>query len=166
MVGKTGLTTANDIVAKGAAAGNSGLGNDDAAATKLVVMSNLNQIINSATVADDRIIQSTAIHARIGADFNVIADNHPSQLWDPLMAPLNHHKAKTVQTDAGAAVYITVITHKAVGNLRTAADAAIVADHAAGGNDGIGLNNAIVSDFGIVINYNIFADEAIVADYR
>ena len=80
MVGKAALPAANHIVAKSAAAGNSGLRYNNTAAPQFVIMRNLHQIINTAAVADYGIIKRSAVNASTSADFNIVADNNPAKL--------------------------------------------------------------------------------------
>jgi len=82
MAGDSTLAGENYIVAQRGAAGNSGLSDDDTASTHLNVVPDLNQIINPATVADDGVRPGAAVDCRIGADFDVVADDDTTELRD------------------------------------------------------------------------------------
>lgn len=110
-------------------------------------MGNLNQVVNPAAVSDYRIIKRPPINTGISADFNVIADNHPAQLGNSFMLPVDDHKAKTVLTDTRPAENITVISHQAVRKMRPNANPAIIADFTIFINNGICLNPTVIADF-------------------
>ena len=119
-------------------------------------MGNLNQVINTAAVTDNGIIQSAAVNTAVSPDFHIIADNNAADLRNSLVFAVNNHKTETIQTDTGTAVNIAFIPHQAVCNLRTDANPAIVADFAAAADNGIMLNNAIFADFNIFFDLSRF----------
>src|SRR5262249_33691177 len=120
------------------------------------VVPDLHEIINFGAVADDRILKSAPVHAAIGADFDVAADDHPTDLWHLEVALGAKGKPEAVLADPHAGVQdhtvadqsvckrctgadIALPTHddaianeRSRGNERAAADARLAANHGAG----------------------------------
>ena len=129
-------------------------------------MSNLNQIVHPATVADNRIVQSPAVNAAVGSDFNIVPDNNPAQLRNALMLTVNHLKTETVLADSRSGKNITVIAHNRIADRGINPDAAIITDLAAAADNGACFNHTIDTDFDFFANNNIIADTGIFTDNR
>lgn len=82
------------------------------------------------------------------------------------MLSLNKQETKTIPANACTAVNIAVISHQAMGDMRSDANTAIAADFAPAGNYDICFQNAIVADFDIVLQYDIVTDIAVFANQR
>ncbi len=166
MISKTCLPAANDIISESTASGNTGLSNHHTSLAKLVVMSDLNQIINPAAVTDNRIIQSTAVNTSISADFNIITDNHPSHLRNTLVLTVYHLKTKPILSDSRTGINITIIPHNRISNGSICTDTAIIAYLAAVSNNNPCFNLAMAADSDLFTDNRIFADKCIFTDNR
>ena len=127
-------------------------------------MGNLNQIVNTTTVADNRIVQSPSVHARIGADFDIVADNHAANLRNTFMLAGNHQETETVRTDSGAVVNKAVIAHNRIGNACIGTDAAVVAYLTAAIDNRSGFQNAVVADFDVFTDNHMVGNAAVLPD--
>jgi hypothetical protein len=50
-------------------------------------MADMHEVIQLAAILDDRIVERSAVDRRIGADLDIVADQHPSDLrnLDPIL---------------------------------------------------------------------------------
>ncbi len=65
----------------------------------LHVVPDLNEVVELHTVFNHRVLQSSTIDARVGADFHIVTNAHGPQLFDLDPSPLVGSKAKTVCAD-------------------------------------------------------------------
>src|SRR5579864_2237989 len=80
MAGEAALTADLNEVADPGTAGDTDLGHDDTTASNLHVVPDLHEIINHGAGSNDGIGPGTAIDGAVGADFDSILDDDPSQL--------------------------------------------------------------------------------------
>src|ERR1019366_616246 len=75
-------TADHAVLAYARAAGDTGAAGDRRVRTDMHVVPDLDQIVELDTVLDDGVIQRTAVYASVGADFDVVTDQHPAYLRD------------------------------------------------------------------------------------
>lgn len=159
VVGKTRLSSAHDIIAKRAASCNSRLGDKYAVIPDFVIMRNLHQIIDTAAVPDNRVVQSASVNTGICSDFNIITDNNPSDLGNSFMLPVNNGKTKPVLSDSCPCINITVVSHQAVSYTRVIADSTVVANLTASGDNRISLYDTVITDNYVVFNNGVWTNK-------
>ncbi len=91
-------------------------------------MPDLHQIINLAAVADDGIRPRPPVDARIGANFDIVTDDHAPQLRHIEMAFRRHVETESPLTDAYARMEQAVVADGAMTKGGVGADVGIVAD--------------------------------------
>ncbi len=82
MPSDTRLTGNDDKVPNMRAARYSNLGNDDTTTTEADVVPNLDQIVDLAPITDDRVRPGPTIDRTIGSNFDIIANENASKLWN------------------------------------------------------------------------------------
>src|SRR5438093_13692094 len=92
-------------------------------------MSHMDHVIEFGSLADMGRAECSAIHARIRADFDAVADFNAADLWELLVAVIFEHEPEAVSAD----------------------DASRVEDHAAADidiviNADVGVQNGITAD--------------------
>ena len=75
-----GLAADLDEILQNRRTRNAGLGNDDATSAKNNIVSDLHEIIETRTCADHRVLNRSSIDRRIGADLDVVFEDHPAEL--------------------------------------------------------------------------------------
>ena len=104
------------------------------------VVPDLDQIINFRAFADDRVLKGAPVDGRIGADFDVVLDDHPADLRHLQVPAGAHGEAEAVLADAHARMDDDPVADEGMGDGRqrpdvaVAADGDTVADHGAGGD--------------------------------
>lgn len=96
MTGNTTLRSQHNEITQLGRTGNAGLGNDYTAFTQNNVVPDLNQIINPAAGADDRIRTSAPINSGVCANLTIITNQNPAQLRNLYMTSRIGSKAKAV----------------------------------------------------------------------
>src|SRR6185369_10161220 len=94
----------NYVVLQRHAAGNRGAGGNDAMLADHAVVTDLDLVVELATVTNHSVIERPTVDGRTGSDFDIAANHHPTDLGnlDPL--PLVRREAKTVGADDDAGV--------------------------------------------------------------
>ena len=89
--------------------GNSCASRHHAIFADFAVVSDMNQVVNFAAVADYGVVKSAAIHARIRPKFNIIAENCPSELrnFHPRIAVRS--ETETIGSDTRSGVDYAII---------------------------------------------------------
>ena len=108
------LRSEDCVIVKSRAAGNASLRDYDTAPPHLHVVPDLNQIINPAAVADDSIRTGTAIDRRVGANFDIVADDDPAELWNRNGPAAVGGEPKTVLPNSNASEYTNAVTEDTV----------------------------------------------------
>src|ERR1043166_3281233 len=80
MPGEPHLASKGDKITQPGAASDAHLGNDDAMLPHNYVMGDLHEVIDLGTFADDSRTEGAAIDGDIGADFNIIMNDHIANL--------------------------------------------------------------------------------------
>ena len=158
MAGQTDLAGNHDEIPELCAPGTSRLGNKDATPTEHDVVTDLHQIINHRTRADDRIRPGTAIDRGVGADFDIIADNHTPQLRDLDMAARARGKAEAVLTDAHAGIERDAVADQAMADGDVGRDHTVAADHDAGADDRIMTDLRAGADFRTGLDHGVMTN--------
>ena len=102
--GEAGLAGDNDRVIEFGASGDSGLGDDHAPAPQLDVVPDLHQIINHAAGTDYGVRARAPVDRGVGADFDVVMDDHAADLGDAQVAVRPGGEAEPLLPDAHAGV--------------------------------------------------------------
>ncbi len=155
MVCKPNLSTQNNIVTQCTTSGNTDLRDNHATATKFVIMRNLHQIINTRTIADNRIIKSATVNTCVGPYFHIVTNNHPAQLRNTVMLSVDKLKTETIVPNARTTIYIAVVANVCIGNRCPASNTASGTDFTIMSNHRMRLNDAPVTNFHIVSNHRI-----------
>ena len=75
MTGNHAATTDDTLLAERHAAGNAGTTGQHAVGPDAAVVGDLDEVIDLAAVTDHRIVQRAAVDRRIGADFDIVAND-------------------------------------------------------------------------------------------
>ncbi len=89
----------NTVLAEHRAARDTGTASHHRILADHTVMADMHQVIEFATVLDDRVVERSAVDRRVGTDFDVVANQHPTQLrnLDPVLTI--RRKTETIGTD-------------------------------------------------------------------
>lgn len=156
-----GLAGEDDVVADASASGDAGLGDDEAMFADLDVVSDLNEVVDFCTFADDGSSEARSINGGIRADFDVIFDDDDSELGDFCMFTVNFFEAEAIAADDGSRVEDNAIPNFATREdggtwvevavssyVRFVADVAMGFEGGVGANTGMGLDDAERTDTG------------------
>jgi hypothetical protein len=77
-------------------------------------VSDLHKIIDLGPTTDNSIVQGTPVYATIGTDLNIIMEDHPAQLWNPLKTRWRWMKAKACPSDTSTRMYRHSVTNKSM----------------------------------------------------
>src|SRR5262249_830783 len=102
MVGDPDLAAQHSVVADLDAARNAGLRDDEAMASDRAVVADLDQIIDLGAFADHGVAAAAAVDGGVGADLDVVLDDHPAGLRDLDRALAVGEETEPVLTDAAA----------------------------------------------------------------
>jgi hypothetical protein len=123
-----GLPPDLDEVPKDGRARNTDLGHDDATAAKDDVVSNLHKIIEPRTGADHRVSRRSSIDRGIGANLDIILEDHPAELRSSQEPGLGEGKSKSFLPDPRAGIDINARSQQRVAQAGVCADPAVAAD--------------------------------------
>src|SRR3990170_6028443 len=104
VVGNAHLSADDHAVADGDGAGDAGLGGDDAMAADAHVVGHMDEVVEFGAAPDPSFVQRAAVDGGVGADFNVVLDDHRAALGKLLVAILHPHVAEAIAADHRAAV--------------------------------------------------------------
>src|SRR5690242_8585373 len=133
----------------------------------------MHHVIELCALADTRRAQGRTIHARVGTDFDEIADLDAPDLRELLIASFVHHEAETVgaddaagvQNDVAADVHIVVNGDVWMKNA-VAADLDPPSDRAARADPAISLDARALADANVRADFDTLADFRVRADRR
>ena len=77
------------------------------------VVSNLDQVVDLDAIADNRVRQSTAVYAGVGANFDIVSDAYGAQLLDLLPGTVVRREAKPVRADDHSRVEDAALPYRA-----------------------------------------------------
>lgn len=139
------------------------MGSHDHVPTDLAVVPDMNQVVEFGPISDARVVQRPAIHARIGADLDIVSDLHASNLRELLVVIRFHDKSESVGADYGTCIQDDPVSQANVAvNLgarfesalkpesRIACDESVSADDGARSDDGPGLDHREWSDLNLI----------------
>src|SRR6185369_16520360 len=159
MTGEPDLAAKDHVIAQAGAAGNPGLGNDQAMFAQRNVVPNLNQVIDFRPAADDGRAERPAIDGDVRPDLDVVADDHIADLRHLAVGACVEHVPETVGAYDRAGVNADVLADFGVGIENDVGEQNDVFGEVARGADIISaLQNATRAEPGF------FADDAILAD--
>ena len=104
------------------------------------VVPDLHEIINFRALADHRVAQGAPVDGGIGADFDIVLDDHSADLRHFQMARLAHGEAEAVLADGRAGMDSDMVTDQGVGYRGIRADIAVPPDMHAVTDDAAGRN--------------------------
>jgi hypothetical protein len=105
MVGKTSLPTDHDMMANRGATGDANLGDHDRVFSDRDIVGDLDQVIDLGAPLDDGAAERGSVDSYVGAQFNVVFDDHTAELRNLVMAALMLYVTKTVGSDHGSAMH-------------------------------------------------------------
>src|SRR5262249_46263286 len=148
MVRDPDLAAQHSVVSDLDAAGNPGLRDDEAMAPDRAVVADLDQIIDLGALSNDGVAAATPVDRGIGADLDVVLDDHPPRLRNLDRAFTIGKEAEAVLADAAARMDDPPVTDERVHDRRAGADRAAAADPHAGADHGVGDDHRAGADLG------------------
>lgn len=133
VVGKTGLSSDHHVTTDRGASGDPDLRDDNGVLADRDVVRDLDEIVDFRAVFDDCVAESRAIDRHIGAQLNVILNDHTAKLRNFVMRALVLYVAEAVTADDRPAM-----------NGHTGADPAPFA------NDHVGIEYRVITDCRII----------------
>lgn len=132
------------------------------------IVSNLHQIIDFSTLANNccRISQRSTIYSCIGTNLDIIFDNHRADLWDLMMLVFKSSETKTIATD-----HRTIMDNHSISDTdlfshrNTGVDPCMTTDFrfwtdiSERGNDGSVSYLYLISNDTIGLNRNVFTQD-------
>ena len=122
------------------------LGDDQAMPSDRAVVSDLDEIVDLGSLADDRIARRAAVDRGIGADFDVVLNDDAPGLRDLLMASRRRQITETVLADANAGMDDNAVADQGVDDSGSGADRAVAADADIGTDHGAGRDHGAGAD--------------------
>ena len=92
------------------------------------VVRDLDEIVDLAALADDRIAQCAAVDGAIGPDLHVVLDDHTADLWHLAVAVGAHDIAESVLPDGAAGVNDHPIADQGMHDCHIGPDRAVAPD--------------------------------------
>src|SRR6185312_12120449 len=99
------------------------------------IVTYLNQVVDLRSLANDGILDSTAVYGRSCADLDVVLYDHAAHLWHFEVAFSSHHKSKPILTNLAAGMNNDTIAYQRIGDRRIRTDRTISADPYVGADD-------------------------------
>ena len=147
MSADSGLGGNGDVILDATTACQSTLGNDEAMFANNDVVSDLDEVVDFCSFADDGLSEARTINGGVGADLHVVADFDDADLVDFDVAAVGELVAVTIGTDDGSGVNDHIVTEDAAfGDSYVGADLAVLADLCMFVNDGVGADFRSLSD--------------------
>jgi len=128
MVGNADLTGQHGEVGNCRAAGDTDLRDNQAMAADRNVVSDLHEIVDLGSLTDDRVAGGAAVDRGIGANFDLILDNHAPGLRNFLMAVPGRQKTEAVLADAHARMDDHAVSDQCMKNRAMRPDRALPSD--------------------------------------
>ena len=147
VVGEADLPAHQHAVSDDATPGYAGLSGDNAASPEAHVVADLDEIVDLAAVADDRIVQRPAIDRGVGPDLDARPDDHPPELRHFQRPVRAGCESEAVLADAGARQHAHSLADQRMGDDRVRFDDAAGADDDARTDIGVMTDPHIVADF-------------------
>src|SRR5579859_36370 len=172
MTGHGSLTSDLNEILQHRRAGDANLCHDHAATTQPYIMTDLHEVIDARAGADHGIVGRTAIDRRVGSDFHVVFDDHPTELRDTEKAGLGRGETETLLTNPSARVDVDARAKQRMTETGMGADTAVASHGDASGNGhkrsntaaradlGTGLNDRVRTDLGRCINARVRIDQS------
>src|SRR5260221_13601318 len=113
------------------------LGDDDAALPQYDVVGDLDQIVDDGAGTHDRIPGGAAVKRRVGADVDVVVDDHSAELGNPLESEARRHEAEAGLADTHPRRHPDPSPDQRVADRHPGADAAVLAQHTPGPAHGL-----------------------------
>ena len=160
VAGDADLTRKHDKIAKLGAARYANLSDNQATASNPHIVADLNQVIDLAAGANDRIRTAASINRTVCADLNIVFDDHASELRH-LRVPFGaRRKTVAVLANANARMKIYPRTDYAVTYGRSGANIAIIANLDIGADHCVRADPTTCTDLGTGTDYGARVDLA------
>ena len=78
------------------------------------VVANLNEVVELDTVFNDRVLQCTTVNARVGTDFDIVANRDRTKLFNFFPSTLMQGKTKTIGANDHTSVNNAALTNLAI----------------------------------------------------
>src|SRR6516225_8636668 len=92
------------------------------------IVTYLDEVVDLGTLPDHRVANGTSIDGGSRADFNIVLNNHPSDLRNLDMAASPHDESEAVLPDLAPGVNDNSIANESVAQCRPGADRTVAAD--------------------------------------
>src|SRR5690606_36552404 len=140
------LPAKHDVILKHRAASYAALRDENTAPADFDVMGDHHQIVDPRAVTNHRIGPCAAVDAAIGANLDIMADQHAAKLGHFHMAGRVDGKTYSVMTDAHAGIDAHAIADHGVGNTGIGPDPPPIADRHIASDHGIRSNPCARAD--------------------
>ena len=164
MAGNTGLSAHQNMVLERGAARNARLSDQHAASSQGHVVPDLHEIINLRPGTDDGIRPGAAVDGAVGADLDVVLDDHPAELGHGQVSLRIQGEAEAPVADAHPRVDDATLADQTMAQKPVGPDLGFVADHHAALNDGVGVDEAVAADFHVRADDDAGTDRSPLAD--
>ena len=148
MIRDPDLASHHDEISDDRAAGYAGQSRNQAMPPDADVVRDLHEIVDLGALADDGIARRAAIDRDVGADLDIVLNDHAAGLRDFLMALRRRQEAEAVLANAGAGMNDHAVPDQGMRDGRVGADGAIAADRDARADDGAGGDQRARPDLG------------------
>ena len=125
---------------------NADLGDDDATSAKDDVVRDLHQIIETRTGTDHCVSPRSSINGRIGADFDIVLNNHAPKLGHRQKSSFDGGESKSFLSDPRAGINIDARSQQRMTQTGMCADPAVSTDNHAASYDRAGSEPAAGAD--------------------
>lgn len=161
-----GLACDRDAVSNFCTARYASLADNDAKLANTHVVTDLNQVVDHRTRADNGIGTRTSVNCAIGADFHIVFNDHAAQLRHFDGAARRTGETEAVLADADTGEDRNTLTDKAMAERNVGANIGVGADDASRPNDGVCADVASRANNGLLADHGIGADMDPIADFR
>src|SRR5882724_7701791 len=142
------LTTHNDTVLQRGATRDSDLAGEQTVTSDRHVVRDLHQIVDLASLPDHGVPDGPAVNARIGADFDVVLDDHTSNLGNLVGSARASHIAKAILPNGTAGVDDDPVADQGMHDRGIGPDRAVATDADLRPNDRPGPDHGPAADLG------------------
>lgn len=148
MIRNPSLTAYHDPIANRRASGDPNLAADDTMLAKLYVVANVDQVIESRSVANFRVATRSAIDRAVRADLDIRTNRYSANLQHPEEAGRRRHEAKSLGSDRDVAANLRSITDQRMTDAAVGADPHAITQFYTTSNYSVMPNSASRSNFG------------------
>src|SRR5271165_1157109 len=140
MPGESPLSADHHKIAQPRTAGNPNLPGENTTSAEHDVVGDLDEIVDHRAGADDCVVAGAAIDRRVGADVDIIADNHTPELRHLYRRGTVGGKAEPLLTDAHSWMEYDASADQCMADGDVGTDSGVVANFDTGGDHAVGAD--------------------------